>query len=291
MAMSISGSNRRITGATEGRSECGHRLTLTSGTPVTTADVTVAGTLYLTPYKGNGLALYDGAEWAVYAVAELSKVLTGLLTASRPHDVFAYLNAGVPTLDAPLAWTSDTARATVLAYQDGVLVKSGDATRRYLGTLYSTGTGTTEDSEANRFLWNYYNRVRRSMTKQGNAATWTYATSTWRQANNSSANQLNFVAGLAEDSVDATVETAGFTSLSTTRVFYVGVNLNSVVATPNSQARIDADNAKAVPGVATLRAAPTAGKNYLAWMEYAAGADTQTFLGQLLGRISGSVLA
>ena len=39
------------------------RLTLTSGTPVTTNDVTAATTIYYTPYKGNAIQLYNGTNW------------------------------------------------------------------------------------------------------------------------------------------------------------------------------------------------------------------------------------
>src|SRR6185436_9706895 len=40
---------------------CDGRLTLTSGTPVTTGDVTAATTLYFTPNGGNQIALYTGS--------------------------------------------------------------------------------------------------------------------------------------------------------------------------------------------------------------------------------------
>ena len=78
------------------------------------------------------------------------------LTASRVYDVFGYLNSGTLALEL-LIWTDATNRATALAYQDGVLIKSGNATRRYLGTIYINSTGgQTEDTEIQRFVWNYY---------------------------------------------------------------------------------------------------------------------------------------
>lgn len=133
------------------------RLTLTTGVPVTTSDVTAASTLYCTPYTGNQLSLYTGSAWVTRTSAQFSKALTGL-TSGKPYDVFCYDNAGTPTLEF-LVWTNDTTRATALAYQDGKRVKSGDATRLFLGTFYTTSTTTTEDSKANRYLKNEYNRV------------------------------------------------------------------------------------------------------------------------------------
>ena len=136
------------------------RLTLTSGVPVTTTDVVGATTIYCTPFSGNSIALYSGSVWNTRISAEFSLAL-GTLTSGRPYDVFCYDNAGVPTLEF-LAWTSTTARATAIVYQDGVLVKSGATTRRYMGTFQTTSTTQTEDSESNRFLVNYNNAVVRT---------------------------------------------------------------------------------------------------------------------------------
>ena len=62
------------------------RLTLTSGTPVLTADTT-GTTLYLTPFRGNRLALWNTTEslWEVLAFAEQSIALS--LGAHRRQDL------------------------------------------------------------------------------------------------------------------------------------------------------------------------------------------------------------
>jgi hypothetical protein len=176
----------------------GGRLTLTSGTPVTTADVTSSTTVYYAPYLGNRVSLYDGAAWQSVAFPETSLAL-GTLGGALPHDVFGYLSGGALALEL-LAWSSGTARATALARQDGALVKSGAPTRKYLGTFYTTTTTTTADSLTRRLLWNHYNRVTRGLSRS-NGTSHTYATSTWRLWNNDSTQVLDFVAGLAEDAV------------------------------------------------------------------------------------------
>lgn len=140
---------------------CEGRLTLTSGSPVTTGDVTGATSVYFSPYVGNRVSLYDGTNWNLFTFSELTLAL-GTVTSGLPYDVFIYNNSGTPTLEA-LAWSSGTARATALALQNGVYVKSGTTTRRYLGTFYTTSTTATEDSAKNRYLWNYYNRVNRAL--------------------------------------------------------------------------------------------------------------------------------
>ena len=185
-------------------SVCDGRLTLTSGTPVTTADVTAATSIYFTPYIGDRIAIYDGTRWRLYAFAELTLAL-GTLTAALPYDVFIYDNAGTLTLEA-LAWTNGTTRATALVRQNGVWCKTGALTRRYLGTFYTTATTTTEDSAQKRYLFNRQNRVLRhgrnvpggSHTIQNVAA---------REWNNGTAARINFIVGLVEHPVR---QTCGF---------------------------------------------------------------------------------
>lgn len=59
------------------------RLTLTQGVPVTTADVTGAMTLYLEPYGGSQLSLYDGvSSWTAVTVAPSTYSLPATQTQS-----------------------------------------------------------------------------------------------------------------------------------------------------------------------------------------------------------------
>jgi len=179
---------------------CQGRLTLTTGVAVTTSDVTAATTLYFTPFRGNQVGTYSGSAWSVNSFTEKSLSLSGL-TANTNYDIF--IVDGTLALEA-VAWSNDTTRATALVLQDGIYVKSGATTRRYLGTIRITGsTGQTEDSEASRFVWNYYNRVLRSMWEQDPATSgWVYSTNSYRYANGNSANVVKFVIGLIEDICD-----------------------------------------------------------------------------------------
>lgn len=194
--------------------DVGGRLTLTSGTPVTTANVTAAATVYFTPYKGNNISLYNGNGWVRYAFSELSLAL-GTISSGKPYDVFLYDNAGTLTLEL-LAWTNGTTRATALAYQDGVLCKTGALTRRYLGTFYTTATTTTEDSTSYRYLYNYYNRVYRNVFFQNTTGhTYNGAIRNW----NNDATTHGFLLGVLEDtihlSVDGAVEDLGAVAIMT----------------------------------------------------------------------------
>lgn len=247
------------------------RLTLTSGLPVTTADVTAAGTIYLTPFRGNTISLYNGSTWDHVALTQISLALTA--TDAKPYDVWVYNNGGTPTLETTV-WTDDTTRATALAYQDGVLSKTGTLTRRYVGSFYASGTNMTEDSKHKRYLWNYYNRVPRQMQYLEATNTWGFsnaAADPWRQVLGSTDRQLNFILGVAEDMVQAN-SLVGLASDTDGDIYNSGIGLDSTTVCST-----DCIHSQYSPGasalseehwlVANYRGYPTAGRHRLVWME------------------------
>jgi hypothetical protein len=257
------------------------RITGTSGTPITTTDVLAIETLYITPFRGNKIDLYDTgtSSWVRVSFSEIS---FDVPDATQMNDVFVYLSSGVLTVDVT-AWASDTARATALTTQNGVLVKSGAVGRRYIGSFYSTtaGNGQTEDSVGNRYVWNYYNRSLRMMRALPTTDTWTYSTTTFRQANNSTANQLNFCVGVAEDAIRSRIRAAVISSTATVRSAYIGVGLDSVTAVTSGGVfgKIEVSNFAVGEITAGLTTYASVGKHYLAWLEAGGGADTQTWRG------------
>lgn len=170
----------------------GFRLTLSPGAPVPSGDVIGASTLYLAPFAHGSIALYSGGAWVGVTSAEVALALSGLTT-GRPYDVFAYISGSAVALEL-IAWTNSTARAVALARQDGVRVKSGDPTRRYVGTIVATSATTTEDSAANRYVWNADNRAARPLRWSGTSS-WTYNAAAWRQAGGLSSALVKFVCG------------------------------------------------------------------------------------------------
>jgi hypothetical protein len=147
------------------------RLTVESGVPISTTDQLAKTTIYYTPYLGNRIALYDGTKWMWDTFSQLSLSL-GTLTASSTYDVFIYDNSGTPTLEWGSAWTNANTRSNALTTQDGVLVLSGQPTRRYLGSVGTMTTTTTEDSLRARNVWNFYNRVPRPLLVQEPTDSW-----------------------------------------------------------------------------------------------------------------------
>jgi hypothetical protein len=260
-------------------SVCDGRLTLTSGTPVTTSDVTGATNIYFTPYKGNRIALFDGTNWFWDTFTEITIPL-GTLTNDLPYDVFAYDNAGAVACEI-LAWTSKTARATALVLQNGVLVKSGATTRRYLGTFHTTATTTTEDSALKRLLWNYYNRVPRPLLRTESVVSWQYTIATWRQANGNTANQVAVVVGYAESMLQLT--NALVIANSNAAATPVGISFGEDSTTVPS-ANVVGGNlqfpgswAGIMQAVATMNIRPAVGYHFYAAVELSAANASTTF--------------
>lgn len=255
------------------------RLTLTTGTPVTTSDVATATTIYCAPYNGNRIALYSGSAWNIRTSAEFSLAL-GTLTANIPYDVFCYDNAGTPTLEF-LAWTNDTTRATALTYQDGILSKTGDTTRRYMGSFRTISTTQTCDAIGARYLFNQDNRVLRTcrQTTLETAASWTYTTATWRQANANTNNQFNVLIGWADTEITANVQATA--NNGTQAGVGAGIGIDST--TVNSATIWGALTGTAGGSVSVLgvyRGYPAVGKHTYAWLEISEAVSTTTWYGQ-----------
>lgn len=159
----------------------GGRLTLESGVPVSTTDQTAKTNVYYTPFKHNIITLWDGNAWVPVTFSEITLAL-GTVTSGIGYDVFAYLSGGSLAIEK-LAWTSATARATAVTLQDGRYCKSGDKTRLLIGSIYTTSTTTTEDSETARYVGNVYNRVPRRLYKDAGSSSHTYNSTTVRQYN------------------------------------------------------------------------------------------------------------
>jgi hypothetical protein len=174
------------------------RLTPTNLVAVETSEVTGVTTLRLTPYGGNIISLYDGSNWIDHELTEITASLAGL-TASTPYDVFVYDSSGL-TLEL-VTWTNANTRASTPQLQDGVYVKNGDATKRYVGTIRINSTGGQLDySLTDCGIWNYYNRCAKKLYIRSGTGSHSYNNTTKRVYNNStSETRVYFVTGMVED--------------------------------------------------------------------------------------------
>lgn len=174
-------------------------------------------TMYWHPRYGNTIALYDTGDSAwelVTATASISGSFAGIAS-NKVFDVFMYNNAGTPALEF-VAWTSNTVRATNLTTQDGIRVKSGDASRRYLGTAFRNASGCIDDL-THRWLWNYYNRTQKemfSLLTDGNT-THDYSTNVWRVFGGLTAPVFSYVKGLQGQRFTFDADAIAFTNSAT----------------------------------------------------------------------------
>lgn len=206
------------------------RLTLVPGTPVMTAAQSGKTTLYYTPYIGNMVPIFDGANMVATAVAEVSQATTdtakspAAVAASSLYDIFVWNDSGTMRATRGPAWSTDTTRGAGAAltrvngiWLNNASIANGPAASRgtYVGTIRSNASsqidfilGGTAAGGAAGFigLWNCYNRVDLTPLVQDSTASWLYNSTTLRNANGSAANRISFVRGLDEDGVTATYE-------------------------------------------------------------------------------------
>ncbi len=203
----------------------GGRITLVSGSPVTTIDISAATTIFYTPHIHNRVPLWDGGQWSLTAITELSQALSDATKSpaaavlNSNYDLFIWDDAGTIRLSRGPPWVSNTDRGsgagtTQLTRAEGRWVNGwgisngpGAFLGTYVGTIRTNADAKAYDIVNQRFVWNAYNRVPRPMLvrETTGAASWTYDTDAFRQANANSLNQLSFVIGIQTDEVSAEV--------------------------------------------------------------------------------------
>lgn len=251
------------------------RLTLTSGAPIPTTDVTAATTVYYTPYIGDRIPVPTAGGWVLVPFAELSQLATdttkspGAVVNNSNYDMFVWLDGTTlrctrgPTWNAGAVAGSDNARGTGAGSTDLVrlngrlvnanAISNGPAAQRglYVGTVRSNGTATFDDSSVGavgRKVWNFYNRVRRSMSA---------AFTTNRTTGSTSYVELNteirttFLVGVNDEEQQHV--TVGTMNMATGIDVYTSIGVNS--ATPedvHSRTGFGGGASGATPCVATV---------------------------------------
>lgn len=238
-------------------------LTLTSGTPIITNDVTGATTLYYTPYTGLLVPIYNGTSFVPTSiVSELQLTLTSSLVASNIYDCYIFSLNGVATLGTGPSWSAGTggsitagscARGTgaggaALTRLQGLLTNAASMTIRYgngtttttvaanqatyVGSVFMDGSNgkiscyRSYGQSRKWGVWNAYNRAPVYLKAGDATASWTYATNTIRASNGSAANSLTLFTGLAEEVYDLSFDQKIGSSNSTSCESQVGIGFN-----------------------------------------------------------------
>lgn len=223
----------QITGNSAIASTNGFRLSPVTGDPIGTSAST--GNLFFTPFSSNTIALYDNVTltWKLYNLSEQTIPL--VCAVGSVTDIFAFDNgSGVVTFEQ-LPWTSTSVRATALARQDGVLVKSGAINRRYIGSYAANGANLTRVDELRMYLFNADNQVDRLLrvmdtTGVGQTHSATVATRTFKGV----ANTYNFLVLTGLSGTLLELEGSCISVATAGTIYYVGIGLNSTTVAAQS---------------------------------------------------------
>lgn len=256
---------------------CEGRLTLVSGTPVPTSDVTAATTVYFTPYRGTKIVLSTNGTEELLNFSETSVAVPS--TTNTLFDVFAYSNSGTLALET-LSWVDDSTRATDITTFKGIYVKSGDETRRYLGTGRTTAvSGQTEDSRAKRFLWNLYNRKERTLLKQELTDSWTTSPGGWQSANADTTNRVEIVVGIRGPHVSLKLHGLAVPAGDGEGEIGIGKSSTSTLASNVVGGYINYFTPQYISGMVSYEDNPSPGYTYYQWLDSASHSGNMEFYG------------
>ena len=204
----------------------GGRLTLTTGTPVLSSNVSAATSIFYTPYNCDLIALYDGSVFTNTAFTELTNVTTdntknpAAVATNSNYDLFVWNDSSTIRLSRGPLWTSDSARGvgagtTELVRVKGILlnansITNGPAASRgtYVGSVRSNGTSSIDwtplpavDTPARLCVFNTQNRLPVSAQARDSTNTWPYNSTTIRSARGVDNVRVNVIFGLVENAV------------------------------------------------------------------------------------------
>ncbi len=295
------------------------RLTLTTGTPVLTADVIAATVAYYTAYEGNQLPVWNGSQFLPLTFpSDLTLSLTSAATANNIVDVFAINVSGSPVLGFGPVWGNSGAGAgargsgagtTQLVRMNGlwtnaniITLLNGASTytavpanqATYLASLFIDGTAgqvscTQGYGQSRKWgVWNAYNRKRVLLQAGDPTSSWSYLTAAWRASNNASTNNITVFTGLPEEMARAVFCQAQgpneATTANTPNGGLIGIGLNST-SSPSGRVGKTVNeatsnyNAMGSDSVASLNVASSLGINILYCIENSLAANNSLYNG------------
>lgn len=129
---------------------------------------------YARPVGGNAFTLHDSLSDAKNNLSRIN------LTAA--------INVPVIGMSLSLtAWGNDVLQSPAPALKDAILIKSGDPSYRYLGSLRTYDAGMSRSREYSRLLSNHYNRLPLRLEALPDEASHNYTQEAWRVWNNDAA--------------------------------------------------------------------------------------------------------
>jgi hypothetical protein len=293
------------------------RATLTSATPITTADVTAATSIYYAPDTGRYCPVYNGTsttmrDFTSSSTDQVGQTLaldndsghTGYHQSGKNFYLFLADVSGVLYFGTGPAWTGDTtvgtgAGTTELEWFEGRWVNKVSMTLRHgsasgntvtvpvrqgtcVAGFRATANGQATDAYDKRLLSNIYGISARQLLRRDTTDSWSWSTASYHQVNASASNQIETFCCFATSPIFLHHKAIPLNSTSTLRIVYAGIGINSATvqsASIAAFARIgDTSVVSQSPEADYTGFAPL---GYTIWymQEKGAGTDTQTWFG------------
>lgn len=290
-----------------------------SQNPITVSDQTAKTAVYYTPLYGNWTLLSNGTTTYPYQFSQMTLTLTaGVHAANSIYDVFIFAN---PTLGVPSpvigtgpAWTTATAGSgsrgtgagtTQLSKLNGIWTNTAQVTLTNSGVTYTCPAGQgvylgsiSTDTSAGQVscytsfgqsrkwgVWNAFNRQDVTMVVGDNTASWTYASTTIRNSNNTAANNASSFVGLPEEAIKIDFRQhlgkPAVTGATVTAKMGIGINATSPYLGIVGNFFFDESSAMAIESTigAQHRITPAIGIQTINCLESATAAATITYYG------------
>lgn len=278
----------------------GHRLTLSTGTPILTGTVSAAATIYSTPYQSDLLLLWDGTNFVPTHCAEFSQALSdttkspAAAVANSAYDLFAWNDGGVCRLSRGPVWTNVTTRSagTAIARTNfGILTNTtaitngpGASAGTYMGTIKTDAGGATVSfipattsatcAQAMNGIWNYYNRVSFDARLLTTRSSYSYSAGVRAAAGDANCS-IQYITGLVEDGLSAS-QSQQTSGASVGNGSAIAIGLNSTTTAAGAWSRFTAAASAANAMVALYNGMPALGLNTIYALEATSG-NANTF--------------
>lgn len=295
------------------------RLTLVTVVPVMTTTQSAKTTIFYTPYVGNMVPIYDGANMTPTVFTELSVLTTdttkspAAIGASKVNDWFVWSDSGTIRIGHGPDWTSDTARSagTALVMVNGILLNNASITN---GPAASRGTyvGTTRSNASSQLdwifgasaaggtaawlgVWNAYNRVNVTTTVTDSNASWVTTTSATFAALDTGGtgsglnNRISAVSGFAEDGISITLVARTLPAAASSAGVLIGFALNATNVADKQAGQNASSGSVVIAGSTTVSNtyAPQLGFNFWQAVQSGDGTNTGTVAGGAYEGLSG----
>jgi hypothetical protein len=269
--------------------------------------------------SGGAMRSYDFTASANDAVG-LSVALGANWAANSNYDWFIALKNGVPVLGSGPDWSQGAvagsnamgsssrgtgAGSTELQMFHGFLTNKNPMTLRidnattiavspneatYVGTTrtgnagqisFTYGSLAAGGGVANLFVWNAYNQVPITTVVSDSTLSWQYSASVTRPSNNSANNRVNFIQGLAQGGIEASINQLVRVPPTLGAAARVGLALNSTTTLDrNGQSTQNAATANLdMPISVRMAYGPQLGANFISMNEWGDGTNNATFFG------------